>query len=432
MKVAFYLNNEDFNSERDFSDLLSGNPGIGGSEYMILLVSYLLTIRKNDIHVRLYVSTEGHFNDSMDVLVMDDMEEAAAHAAKEGFERFVFDHKRISWYKKPFQNLPSTIKIIPWCHCFAFTRELHTINDNPNVGRIISVSREQMDLMRDDRSFCKSDFIYNCVFIDEEQIKLCEKHPNAERKHSVVYMGSLVSLKSFHVLAELWPNILKRVPDAELYVIGSAKIYGDNTELGEYGVAEKSYEDMFMPYLTHNNKILPSVHFLGSLGKEKYEVMMNAKVGVPNPTGKSETFCLCAVEMQMAGCAVTAMQAPGYFDTIYNGYIAKDKKQLEDYIVSLLLEDSPKSYEDTMHYIITHFSHEVIVEEWERLLKSNLQEYLHPIEPIYNISYRYKWLKEILRQIKKVFPTMYSIHYTIESFINKYTKNKHNKLAYHP
>lgn len=56
LKVAFFLNNEDFNSDRDFSDILGGNPGIGGSEYMILLISYLLTIRNNGIQVRLYTS----------------------------------------------------------------------------------------------------------------------------------------------------------------------------------------------------------------------------------------------------------------------------------------------------------------------------------------------------------------------------------------
>ena len=163
MKVAFYLNNEDFSYNRDFTNLLKGNPGIGGSEYMILLISYLLSVRNNGIQVRLYAAKQGRFNQSVDVIVIDDIESAARHASENGFERFVFDHKRISWYKNPFQGLSPKLKLIPWCHCFAFTRELHIMCKNPNLGRIVYVGKETNDLMRDDISFLKSDYIFNCV-----------------------------------------------------------------------------------------------------------------------------------------------------------------------------------------------------------------------------------------------------------------------------
>ena len=432
LKVAFFLNNEDFNSDRDFSDILGGNPGIGGSEYMILLISYLLTIRNNGIQVRLYTSKKGIFHPAMEIIAIGDMESAAQHASKDGYERFVFDHKRISWYKNPFQGLSPKLKLIPWCHCFAFTRELHIMCKNPNLGRIVYVGKETNDLMRDDISFLKSDYIFNCVHLDERRILQAKQSPNKNRSHIVVYMGSLVPLKTFHVLAEMWPRVLRRVPDAQLYVIGSGKVYGDKTKLGKYGIAEESYEDVFMPYLTSDKKVFESVHFMGSLGEEKNDILLKAKVGVPNPTGRSETFCICAVEMQAMGCSVTAMEAPGYYDTIYNGIISHNRKQLEDNIVSLLLNNSPKEYEDTLSYIKNNFSESQIAMEWERLLSSNLDDYLHPIYPIANKRYRYKWFKECLRMLKTTCPCMYKSKVSVESVLNKISKNPDYKLTYHP
>ena len=50
MKVGFFLNQLD---STDCRGILQGNPGIGGSEYEILLVSYLLEQRSNEIDVNL-------------------------------------------------------------------------------------------------------------------------------------------------------------------------------------------------------------------------------------------------------------------------------------------------------------------------------------------------------------------------------------------
>lgn len=432
MKVAFFLNNEYFDNCRDFRDIEKGNPGIGGSEYMILLISYLLSIRENGIHVRLYVSKTGMFNPKVEVMCVGDMEASAHHASDDGFVRFVFDHKRVNWYKHPFQDLSPRLKLIPWCHCFAYTRELHIMCQHPNLGRIVYVGKETNDLMRDDVSFLKSDYIFNCVHLDDGRINQARLYPNGKRGHVVVYMGSLVPLKTFHVLAELWPRILKRVPDAQLYVIGNGKVYGDDVNFGNYGIAEESYESIFMPYLTNNGKILDSVHFMGALGEEKNDILLKAKVGVPNPTGKSETFCICAVEMQVMGCSVTAMEAPGYYDTIFSGKIAKTQHQLEDNIVELLQDGAPKEYEETLDFIRTNFSEMVVIKDWEQLLCSDLENYLHPITPFSNMTYRFKWFKEGLRLLKHKFPCLYGGKASVEAILNKIVRNPNHKLAYHP
>lgn len=49
MKVGFFKSID----STDCRGILQGNPGIGGSEYEILLVSYLLEQRSNEIDVNL-------------------------------------------------------------------------------------------------------------------------------------------------------------------------------------------------------------------------------------------------------------------------------------------------------------------------------------------------------------------------------------------
>ena len=122
-------------------------------------------------------------------------------------------------------------------------------------------------------------------------------------------------------MAKAWPKILEEVPDAELFVIGSGKLYDKKSKLGKWGLADERYESTFMKYLTRGEDLLPGVHLLGTLGGEKYAVLAQTKVGVPNPSGHTETFCISAVEMQMMGARVVSKRCAGYLDTVRNGVL---------------------------------------------------------------------------------------------------------------
>lgn len=338
----------------------------------------------------------------------------------------------MDWTYDPFINVRGKLKIICWCHNFVNTAIAKKMVYSRCLHRVVSVGCEQMDLMRDDKLFLISDYIYNSIPINVTNINKAREMPYALRPHSVAYLGSLVKDKNFHVLASIWHDVLKKVPDAQLYIIGSGKVYSNSTKLGKFGVASEEYESLFMPYLTDDNgDILPSVHFLGAMGNEKFDVLKNIRVGCPNPTGSSETFCLSAVEMQLMGCSVAAMQAPGYYDTFFNGKISRNIKDLVDDIVSLLLEDAPKTYEETLEFIVHKFSIHTIMPYWEKLLNNNSTKstqgqsgeggYLHPITPMVNPNFRLKWLKEISRRIRITIPILYYIP-NIDRFISLFQR----------
>lgn len=426
MKIGIYIYNNIYNNI-NLKQLNDGNPGIGGTEYVMFLVAYNLSIRNNDIQVYLYVEKEIIGTEDINIKICSNIEEAAKDAAAMGCTRFVFDPKWINWFDNSiFADLPTWLKLIPWNHNISKATIIRQICMHPNFGRLVCVGEEVLDLYRDDWTFKYSDYIYNCVPINEIDIYESKKSIYSKRKHIVTYIGSLNPRKTFHVLAEIWPEILKSVPDAQLYVIGSASLYDNINEYGKFHIAEKTYENMFMKYLTKNEKILSSVHFIGAMGVEKNKILAMTKVGVPNPVGKTETFCLSAVEMQLMGCTVTAMQAPGYFNTFFNGYVVKsNKNNLIKSIVKLLLSDeTPQTYDNTIDFIRKNFSIENVICQWEKLLKSELSTHINPILPIKNKFYRFKWLKEFIRTMKEkeIIPRKSTL--LVESFLQKYEKIK--------
>lgn len=423
MKVAVYFNNAIYGVGEDYTNVEDGNPGIGGAEYMALLLSYLLYDRVNSIEVILYANQTAVFKQGLEVRIVASTEEAIIDANNYGFDRFVCDAKFLSKdFITPLELEHGKLRIIPWLHNFVTSDILEELWSIPSVGRIISVSEEQLDIFRDNVSFQKSDYIFNCVPVTQEQITKAKQIANSDRKPNVVFIGSLTPYKNFHILAELWPNIKKRVPDAELYVIGSANLYDKVDKLGRFQITEESYENSFMPFLSENGEISPSVHFLGKLGKEKNDILLNCKVGVPNPPGYGETFSIAAVEMQSMGCSVTGMRVPGYMDTIFNGYIADTKEQLEDYIVKLLLETAPRTYDHTIDYVMSHFSMSTYIKDWEKLLLSDLSIHIHNVRRIKNLNYRLKWLKEIMRYVKDICPILYEKRFTVEGLYSRITK----------
>lgn len=424
MKIAFYIPNEKFKNV-DCRDVEYGNPGIGGTWHIFLIVASQLARRDNGLDVTVYVQT---LNDNLptgpNYQVASDPLEAIRLADKASFDYAIINSCMVNWEEVIQIQYKSKIKLIPWCHNFINKQSeyLDLFADTDRIARVVNVSREQMDLYLDHPAYDKMDYIFNCVPYPEGISDKITSLPFECRDNIVTYVGSLVPQKCFHVLAMIWPDVVKQVPDAQLYVIGSGKVYDENARLGKYNIAEESYEKKFMSYLTdRSGDVLPNVHFMGNMGLEKNEILAKTKVGVPNPTGLTETFCISAVEMQQMGCAVTAMAAPGYFDTFINGKIVGNKKQLTKSIVDLLLaKGAVISYNNTIDRITKLFSVENVIKDWEKLFSNNCELPIHS-NNVSNMHYHLKWIKIALGKIKKKIPVARNLK-NIEYFIWQYER----------
>ncbi len=396
-RIGFYLDNRSI-SDIDVSDLKKGNPGIGGTEYLILLIASMLSERQNGLEIKLYVLKQQSIPVSLSYEIVDSLPAAIHRAESDNIDYFILKHDVENITLKALCT-DTSLRFIVWCHIFGCHWEWDYYSHNPFVHRVVFVGREMMDLYRDHPIFAKSTYIYNCVNTSGCRQRVCQ-NPFNRRANIVTYMGSLVPFKGFHLLAEAWSKIVEQIPDAQLYVIGSGALYDSMKILGPYGIAESHYEQLITRSLTNNGHVLPNVHFMGRMGDEKDEILLKTKVGVPNPTGITETFCLSAVEMQTLGARIATIKAPGYLDTVKNGKLYSRSSQLADTVINLL-KSCDSDYDGAMEYFEEKFSYESVLQKWENLLSQGIEVDKFRL---CNIGYRLKWLKEIIRLISRVIP----------------------------
>lgn len=397
MKIAFFIDNCSI-ADVDVRFLEKGNPGIGGTEYLILLVASMLSSRSNGLEVKLLMTREQKVPQQIQSEVVGSLIDGIKKADADGCSLFILKH-HVDNITEDCLHSSMGMQFLVWCHIFPCYWELDYYASNNEVRNLVFVGREMMDLYRDHPVFAKATYIYNCVSLAGCRVET-ERNPFESRGHVVTYMGSLVPFKGFHLLAKAWPYILERVPDAQLYVIGSGQLYDTNQKMGPCGIAQQDYEELIMGYLAFNGKLHDSVHFMGRMGNEKKDILLRTKVGVPNPSGITETFCLTAVEMQMLGARIATVVAPGYLDTVKNGVLFKHPSELADAVVKML-EDNHTNYSDAVTYFEQEFSVEHVLKRWEHLL---WEGFISDNGRLSNVCYRFKWLKETIRQLSRLAP----------------------------
>lgn len=403
-KIAFYLDNK---NSVDCSNIIEANPGLGGSEYLAILIPTLLSTRYKDLDVTFYGNYQGVLPQTFNHIVCESFEQYSTLCFENKEKYCVVNYTSVD--KNVIQSNPG-VKYIIWCHNFVSWKDLDFFAIQENVVRLIAVGREQLDLYRDHPAFEKSDFIYNAISIDSYRKIAHTTDFQLIRSNNVVYIGSLIECKGFLYLAKAWRKVLNSVPDAQLYVIGKGNLYDEKAQLGPYGLTDEKFEKQIMKYLSSNQKILDSVHFMGNMGEEKFNLLKQCKVGVPNPGGVTETFGLTAVEMQAMGCKVTTIKCPGYLDTVFDkDNLYSSTKQLADYIIRNLKADMVGDLNLVLNFIDSNFSYDVVLPLWYKLLTSDLSSkvYLHvDRDVLYNKSYHLKKYKELVRHFKLIHPTL--------------------------
>lgn len=369
MKIAFYLPNKGLKNI-DCRDLERGNPGIGGTEYIIQATAhYIQKLYPEGIEIILGANEVDMLSPDLHAVKINDIHDLVNLT----YPDYLLLKYEPSTYKEARKAVESSdTQLLIWAHNFIPRTELTALAKDDKVERIICVSEEQLNMYRDHRAFLKSSYIYNGMPVKYMKTLKASVPPLTSRQHEVTYIGSIVDYKGFHLLAQAWMKVLSEVPDAKLNVIGSGKLYDRNAKLGQYGIAEESYERQFMPYLVDDQgNILPSVKFWGVLGQEKNDILKHTRVGVPNPSGVSETFCITALEMQAMGCVVTTIDFGGFRNTVYRktGLLYQNPKDLAQCIVEQLnVEDN--NLDGFYDFMECQFDFEKVAKDWVALFHS--------------------------------------------------------------
>lgn len=293
----------------------------------------------------------------------------------------------------------SALKVIYWSHNYVHADFCRFVNRTPQIKCNVFVGKQQYDRYIDNDIIKKSITIFN-LFNDD-----CTEHRRNDSR-SVVFVGAIVNRKGFYEMCRIWKGIVKEVPDAELHVMGSGRLYGD-AKLGRYGIASESYERMFMPLITDDaGEILPSVKFHGIVGPEKQQRFLTSAVGVVNPCRSSETFGMVIVEMASAELPVVTIEKNGYYDTVVSGrtgVLGRSLTDIQRHIIGLLRDPARnESLGAEAKTFIRKFSPEQIVPQWKRLLDAVYEDKLNIVysRPVPPFSSDLKWLRRLLRFVR--------------------------------
>lgn len=405
IKVALYLENKNI-VNIDLSKPYEGNPGIGGTEFMFVSMPYYYKeIISDDVEFIYYASNINSLHKKFDAVQVDSCYDAFIKSTMDQCDIFIWRPVDNEDHWKIIDNMDNfTMPVVAWVHNTLPQKMLDALADRKNLKRYITVSQEQLDILRQHQIINKTSVIFNGFDINTVLAKpFIEKDINM-----VVYTGSLIPAKGFGLLARAWKQILKEHPFAQLYVIGSGKLYNRNKAMGLWGVADEDFESSeIRPFLSdENGDICPSVHFLGVLGKEKNEYLSKAIVGVVNPSALTENCPGSALEFQASKTPVVSRADWGLLDTVVNkktGLLGETDQDLIDNIL-YFLNNPEVSYsygEAGRKFVNEKFTFSNIVHDWKNLFTQILTEKPNKVLPIkQNMLFRRKWLRELIRLSK--------------------------------
>ncbi|MGL5962860.1 MAG: glycosyltransferase family 4 protein [Fusobacteriaceae bacterium] len=409
-KIGLYWDNTR-TKDVDCSNIENGNPGLGGSVYLFIMLAYHLQRKySKELEIIFFCQFPENLPKIFKKVKVINFDDLISKSIEENLEVLILDSNKTSL--KEYDELnQKNIKIISWGHCFGSLRLLKKIQNSPNVKKYICVGKEQLEQLIDMNIYEKSDYIYN--LFDSE---LYSQNINLNKKENIVtYMGAIEPFKGFHILAKQWKQILKEVPDAKFYVIGSGKLYDRNAKLGKFGIAQESYEKSFINYLLNEKgELLDSVTFFGHLGMEKNELISKTKIGISNPSGVSETFGITAVEFQASGVPVVTKKCHGYLDTVkdnYTGLLYENNDELAEKIIELLKnEDKYEVFrKNTVEFVKEKFDLDKTLEKWKKCIDNLDSAEKLEKEEIINLDFDKKSLRIKNKKIKKYLPVIPSV-----------------------
>lgn len=366
ISVAFFLPTERI-EHADLSNPEKGNPGIGATQYLFVLVASQLKQRfNNELDIIIYIDGDIKLPPHLNKVKVRDIFEALRLAKKERVDMLVI---RTSTEKKVYDFIDAIEQpVIAWSHNRIWGGTANLLANCKFIKRNICVGIRQSLELADHNLYKKTSVIYNPISVDKK-FKRDIKHP------TVTFIGHIDKARGFHKLAEIWKDVLKEVPNAKLKVIGSAALYNRNVKLGSLGIASEKYERLFKRYITDSNgKVHSSVEFLGVMGQEKENIFLNTTVGVINPLGY-ETLGLSGIEMEACTIPLVTINKYGQSEIVehnYSGFLFNSRIEFKKYIIKLLLEKE-KNEEfgvNAQIFVENKFGIEKVIEHWVKEIRN--------------------------------------------------------------
>jgi glycosyltransferase involved in cell wall biosynthesis len=268
------------------------------------------------------------------------------------------------------------------------------------LSSVVCISEYQRDLYRIYRGFRRLEVCYLGIDLD--------LMAEVEAKRATAPVALFCSIprrtKGLHHVLRAWPFVRGSLPDAQLWISGSARIHDPRVEVGSTGVLDPSLEREF-PQFFGRSELWRSwgIEFLGAPTdlRDVYRAMKQAWVAVVNCNwmGSLEMFCRSAVEAQAAGLPVVAAAAGSLPEVVRNGTTgflvrSKSSRKLADALIRLLSEPTTRSRmgKAAESWSRDFAEYEPLVDQWEALAaRAQMRQPTPSTSP--------NWPKDLLRVV---------------------------------
>jgi len=394
MRLAFFLDNRGIAGHGALPDPSRGNPGIGGTEYAFLAVVRLL---QGWPLPPLLLLTAPQLVEGIDpacVAVVPGL--AGALEAAQGCVGLVFRPgfaTAADWEALEHSPVP----LLLWLHNLGCDQQ-GRYERLAAVRRWLLVSGAQLDAFRHSRLARRAVVLPNPVAVPPAQ-RLPRSLELATAATDLAYVGALTPFKGFDRLAGQWAAIARACPEARLRVFGGADLYGARAASGE-----------LTPYERHCRQLLQRggcverVVFEGSCGLERYSALERVAVGVVNPSGRDETFCLAAAEFSACGIPVLAPRRHALIHTVQHqrtGVLVESDQQLAAEAIALL-RNPQRAWAlgaAGQRFVQQAFGPEAVQRAWLRLAQELEQGYApQPVPVSTPWWHEQRWLRQLWGQ----------------------------------
>jgi len=389
MRLAFFLDNRSISSLGSLPDPALGNPGIGGTEYAFLAV--VRALQEGAVQPLLFLTASQAVGD-LDTIVVEDLASAIIRAEASQVEALVF--RPLALRPADWRALSSTtMPMVAWLHNLGCAEQAR-FESLPNL-RWVLVSGAQLDFFRHSRLSQRATVIANPVAVTRDDLEP-RSWAEAQSALDLAYVGALTPFKGFDRLALSWASIARRCPDSRLRVFGGTDLYGPKAVLGVSSTYEQYCRD-----LLRRSGFADRVVFEGRCGLERYSAYHGIAVGVVNPSGRDETFCLSAAEFSACGIPVVTARRHALVQTVLHGQtglLARSDRELADHCVALI-QNPQWAWQLGLaghKHVHRRFNPDQVRADWLALVAAIRSQQRLPLTPVSTpLNHEHRWLRQL-------------------------------------
>lgn len=149
-----------------------------------------------------------------------------------------------------------------------------------------------------------------------------------------VFVGALVPHKGIDILIHAFAKALSKVPDAELHIYGSSKLWGEESFIDEKDISRQ----------------VPQIKFFGAVGQNEIASAFGSAGACIIPSRWFDSFPLTAVEALVTGCPVIAFDVGGIKEAVSHKINGEIISEVSEQALNSTIERLLSSPETLMRY----------------------------------------------------------------------------------